>query len=78
MGARRWWSSGRNRRRLSLWPSARVAVEQNPDGARFCNACGAALDALPQEVRKTVTVVFADVTGSTALGEQLDPESLRV
>ena len=27
--------------------------------------------------RKTVTVVFCDVTGSTALGEQLDPESLR-
>jgi class 3 adenylate cyclase len=24
-----------------------------------------------------VTVVFADVTGSTALGERLDPESLR-
>jgi class 3 adenylate cyclase/tetratricopeptide (TPR) repeat protein len=30
-----------------------------------------------REVRKTVTVLFADVTGSTALGEQLDPESLR-
>ena len=29
------------------------------------------------EVRKTVTVVFCDVTGSTELGEQLDPESLR-
>jgi len=29
------------------------------------------------EVRKTVTVLFADVTGSTALGEQLDPESMR-
>src|SRR5438477_2603551 len=29
------------------------------------------------EVRKTVTVLFADVTGSTALGEQLDPEALR-
>jgi class 3 adenylate cyclase/tetratricopeptide (TPR) repeat protein len=29
------------------------------------------------EARKTVTVVFCDVTGSTALGEQLDPESLR-
>src|SRR6187455_588471 len=29
------------------------------------------------EVRKVVTVVFADVAGSTALGEQLDPESLR-
>jgi len=28
-------------------------------------------------VRKTVSVVFLDVTGSTALGERLDPESLR-
>jgi class 3 adenylate cyclase/tetratricopeptide (TPR) repeat protein len=31
----------------------------------------------PVEVRKVVTVLFADVTGSTALGERLDPESLR-
>jgi class 3 adenylate cyclase/tetratricopeptide (TPR) repeat protein len=29
------------------------------------------------EVRKTVTVLFADVTGSTSLGERLDPEALR-
>jgi class 3 adenylate cyclase/tetratricopeptide (TPR) repeat protein len=29
------------------------------------------------EVRKTVTVVFTDVTGWTSLGEGLDPESLR-
>ncbi len=29
------------------------------------------------QMRKTVTVLFCDVTGSTALGEQLDPESLR-
>jgi class 3 adenylate cyclase/tetratricopeptide (TPR) repeat protein len=29
------------------------------------------------DVRKTVTVLFCDVTGSTSLGEQLDPESLR-
>ena len=28
-------------------------------------------------MRKTVTVVFADVTGSTGLGERLDPESVR-
>jgi class 3 adenylate cyclase len=28
-------------------------------------------------VRKTVTILFCDVTGSTALGEELDPESLR-
>ena len=27
--------------------------------------------------RKTVTVLFCDVTGSTALGERLDPESFR-
>jgi class 3 adenylate cyclase len=29
------------------------------------------------EARKTVTVVFADVSGSTALGERLDAEALR-
>jgi class 3 adenylate cyclase len=28
-------------------------------------------------VRKTLIVVFCDVTGSTATGERLDPESLR-
>jgi class 3 adenylate cyclase len=30
-----------------------------------------------RETRKTVTVVFCDVTGSTALGESVDPEALR-
>src|SRR5919198_209687 len=29
------------------------------------------------QARKTVTVLFCDVTGSTSLGEELDPESLR-
>jgi class 3 adenylate cyclase/tetratricopeptide (TPR) repeat protein len=29
------------------------------------------------ESRKTVTIVFSDVTGSTALGEQTDPEVMR-
>src|ERR1700675_4616246 len=28
-------------------------------------------------MRKTVTILFCDVTGSTALGERLDSESLR-
>src|SRR5881296_943466 len=28
-------------------------------------------------VRKTVTVLFCDVTGSTSLGERMDPETLR-
>jgi len=30
-----------------------------------------------REQRKTVTILFCDVTGSTSLGEKLDPESLR-
>jgi class 3 adenylate cyclase/tetratricopeptide (TPR) repeat protein len=34
-------------------------------------------EAAPREVRKVVTVVFADVAGSTPLGERLDPEALR-
>ena len=52
---------------------------ENPDSAGFCSACGQAVSAsaVAREVRKTVTVLFADVTGSTVLGEQLDPESLR-
>jgi class 3 adenylate cyclase/tetratricopeptide (TPR) repeat protein len=29
------------------------------------------------QVRKTVTIVFADLAGSTAVGERLDPEALR-
>jgi class 3 adenylate cyclase len=49
-----------------------------PEGSRFCNVCGAALAEAPsREQRKVVTVLFCDVTGSTALGERLDPESLR-
>src|SRR5471032_1671583 len=53
--------------------------QDNPDGFRFCGRCGAALaEAAPaREVRKTVTLLFCDVSGSTALGERLDPETLR-
>ncbi len=45
----------------------------------FCPRCGAALGeaAAPRELRKTVSVVFCDVMGSTAIGERLDPEPLR-
>jgi class 3 adenylate cyclase/tetratricopeptide (TPR) repeat protein len=52
---------------------------ENAGDARFCNGCGAQLSvaAAPREHRKTVTVLFCDVTGSTAMGERLDPESLR-
>jgi class 3 adenylate cyclase/tetratricopeptide (TPR) repeat protein len=53
---------------------------ENADGAKFCNECASPLvePAAPgREQRKTVTVLFCDVTGSTGLGEQLDPEALR-
>jgi class 3 adenylate cyclase/tetratricopeptide (TPR) repeat protein len=33
--------------------------------------------AVGREVRKTITIVFCDLAGSTALGERLDPESLQ-
>jgi class 3 adenylate cyclase/tetratricopeptide (TPR) repeat protein len=49
----------------------------NPARARFCATCGSPLAAGRRRgVRKVVTVVVCDVTGSTALGERLDPESL--
>jgi class 3 adenylate cyclase len=53
---------------------------ESPEGFRFCGACGAELLSAPlasAEVRKTVTVVFSDVAGSTSLGERLDPEAVR-
>jgi len=52
---------------------------ENPETARFCNGCAAPLtpvETAPAQ-RKVVTVLFCDVTGSTSLGEQLDPEALR-
>jgi class 3 adenylate cyclase len=53
---------------------------ETPDGFPRCANCGAPLGALSpaREQRKTVTVVFCDVTGSTELGESTDPEALRV
>ena len=51
---------------------------ESPDDFGFCPGCGAALTAVPpREVRKVVTVLFCDLTGSTAIGERTDPEALR-
>ena len=54
--------------------------EDNPPKFRLCGYCGTPLAptaVLPaHEVRKTVTIVFCDLKGSTALGERLDAEAL--
>jgi class 3 adenylate cyclase/tetratricopeptide (TPR) repeat protein len=50
------------------------------EGASFCSACGTRLPGdAPRatRARKTVTVLFADVSGFTSLSERLDPESLQ-
>jgi class 3 adenylate cyclase len=50
----------------------------NPSGFRYCGSCGAPLVVEPadREARKVVTALFCDIAGSTALGEELDPEAL--
>ena len=52
---------------------------ENPDRARFCLECGVSLEPAPHsaEERKLVTVLFADLADSTALGARLDPEALK-
>lgn len=57
-----------------------------PRGARFCAFCGVTLalaDArvtprvTPRDERRVITALFADLAGSTQLGELLDPEDFR-
>ena len=57
--------------------------EENPPKFKLCGYCGTPLAAaaptstLPvRELRKTVTIVFSDLKGSTAIGERLDAEAL--
>ncbi|HKU59210.1 MAG TPA: AAA family ATPase [Gaiellaceae bacterium] len=60
-------------------PACAACGQENPDVARFCLACGAALEPAAQarEERRVVTVVFVDLVGFTARSEQLDPEDVR-
>jgi class 3 adenylate cyclase len=56
----------------------------NPSAARFCIGCGAPLRAGPAGrpgpagERKQVTILFADIVGSTELIGNLDPEDAQV
>ena len=51
--------------------------EPLPDEAKFCPNCGFPVGSPLQEERKIVTVVFADLVGSTRLSAQIDAERYR-
>src|SRR3954467_6591963 len=61
-------------------PACPNCREDNPERARFCWSCGAALAETPAdagEERKVVSVLFVDLVGFTASSEQADPEDVR-
>src|SRR5919197_2325661 len=58
-------------------PMCPVCGTDNPEGIRFCGQCGTVLLAATPERRKTATILFCDVSGSTALGERLETEAVR-
>jgi class 3 adenylate cyclase/ketosteroid isomerase-like protein len=63
---------------MSLSASCAACGAALKSDAQFCDECGAAVAARePPGTRKVVSVVFADLAGSTGLQESLDPESVR-
>lgn len=61
-------------------PACPQCGEENPDRARFCLACGTALEAAepgPQEERRIISVVFVDLVGFTGRSDKQDPEDVQ-
>ena len=60
---------------------------ENPPQAKFCIECGTPLDGAPAarapadeqlpEERRKATILFADLSGYTAVSERLDPERMK-
>ena len=74
----------------ALAPSCPSCGAENPPGARFCIECGTDLEAgaqppaaeppaeaAPPEERRKATVLFADLSGYTAVAERMDPEDVK-
>ena len=69
----------------SLFRACHACGAEQPSSAAFCSECGVALQpgarrggaTIDHEERRVVTILFADLAGSTALGERIDPEDLR-
>ena len=73
----------------ALAPRCPACGAENPPQARFCISCGAELAAPapaapatpaeepPPEERRTATVLFADLSGYTAVSERVDPERMK-
>ena len=53
--------------------------QENPDGSKFCNACGrlVAEPGAVGEERRIVSILFVDLVGYTSRAESLDPEDVR-
>jgi class 3 adenylate cyclase len=51
----------------------------NPEGSRFCSRCGQPIEGQPTRgpERRQITVVFSDLSGFTAMSENLDPEDVQ-
>ena len=59
-------------------PTCPTCGKENPEGFTFCGFCSSSLESqVTSAARKTITALFCDLVGSTALGEEHDPEVLR-